>query len=136
MDDVEGFLKVNLIYIHLPLPFSALFDDVAWCKVLICASPLFPKACLFLPHASVDSILDPLDGGLGKDLAWYRQQCNATPVVAVAESSLLWYPDDDTLSPISWHFLSLPYSYKKWLQDDCCELLVCLEELCVEVVVS
>ena len=31
---------------------------------------------------------------------------------------------------------SLPYSCKKWLQDGCCELWVCLEELCVEVVLS
>ena len=45
-------------------------------------------------------------------------------------------PDDDSLFPVSWHVLSLSYSRKKSLQDGYCELWVCLEELCLEVVIS
>ena len=56
VDAVEGLLEVNKIDIQQPLPFSALFNDAAQCEDLICASPLFPKTCLFLPHASVNSI--------------------------------------------------------------------------------
>ena len=40
MDSVKGFLKVTKINGQLPLPFSALFSDVAYYEDLVCASPL------------------------------------------------------------------------------------------------
>ena len=115
VEAVKGFLKVNKIDIQLPLPFSALFNDAAQCEDLSVHPCSFLKpACSFLmPELTASEIRLMIRG---KDLAWYREQCNATPVGAVAECAFLWCPDDDSLCPVSWHFPSLPYSCKKWLK--------------------
>ena len=56
VDAVEDFLKVTKTAVQLPLPFSALFIDVAQCEDLICAHRFFLKpACSFLVTVSTAS---------------------------------------------------------------------------------
>ena len=53
VDAVEGLLEVNKIDIQQPLPFSALFNDVAQCEDLSVHPCSFLKpACSFLMPAS------------------------------------------------------------------------------------
>ena len=66
MDPVESLVKIYiLVDVQLPLPFSALFDDVAQSEDLVCASSSFLKTCLLLSELLVQCFRDLPDDELG-----------------------------------------------------------------------
>ena len=107
--------------VQLPLPFSALLDDVAQSKDLFCASLSFLKTCLLLSESLVYCFRDPADGGLGMDLAVDRQKGGSSPVVTLSQGSFLWNLHD-TLCPFFRNscFSSDSYYHEEWLKNLCC----------------
>ena len=59
---IESLLKILVVDLQLPLPFSALFDDVAQSEDLVCASlSLHPcsKTCWLFSESLVHCFRDP-----------------------------------------------------------------------------
>ena len=65
MDAIESLLKIHVVDIQLPPPFSALFDDVVQSEDLVHASLSFSKTCLLLTKLLVHCFRDLPDDNLG-----------------------------------------------------------------------
>jgi len=70
MNAIESLLKLHVVDIQLPLPFGALFNDVAQSEDLVCTSSSLPKTCLLLSELQIHCFRDPPDDELSKDLGW------------------------------------------------------------------
>ena len=65
---VESLLKIHVVDVQLPLPFSALFDDVldvAQSEDLVRASFSFSKTYLLLSESLVHCVRDPPNDEFG-----------------------------------------------------------------------
>ena len=62
---VESLFKIHVVDVQLPLPFSALFNNVVQSGDLFCASSSFLKTCLLLSESLVNCFRDTPDDELG-----------------------------------------------------------------------
>ena len=69
MDAVESLLKIPLVDLQLPLPFSALFDDVTQSEDVVRSSSFFSKTWLCLSESLVYCFRELPDDELGQGLA-------------------------------------------------------------------
>ena len=65
VDAVESLLKIQVVDVQLPLPFSALFETFAQGEDLVHASLSFSKTCLLLSETQVHCFRDLPDDELG-----------------------------------------------------------------------
>ena len=61
VDAVESLLKVHVADVQLPVPFSAMSDDVAQSEDLVHASSCFSKTCWVLSESLIHCFRDPPD---------------------------------------------------------------------------
>ena len=101
MNTIECFLEVNEVDIQGNIPLNTLLYDVPESKSLIYAASTFPKPCLFLSQLNIQGTINPLEEEYAEDLAGNGQKCYASPVVAVAEVTLLRRPLLQSLGVIS-----------------------------------
>ena len=94
---------------------------------LVCASSSFSKSCLLSSEWLVHCFTDL------PDPAGDRQKGDSSPVVTVVQGSFPRNLHIDTLRPVINYLFFLPYCCKENL---CCKLWLCLEEVCIEAVLS
>ena len=90
----------------------------------LCHSVHCSKTCLLLSKSLVHCFRD---NELGWDLAGDRRKDDYSPFVTVAQGSFLWNLHDDTLRPVNRQVV---------LNNLCCKIWLCLEEFCIEAVLS
>ena len=100
MNIIKCFLEVNEVNIQENIQLDALLYDIPKSKNLTYAASTFLKPCLFLSQLNMQGIIDSLEEDSAEDLAGDGQKCYASPVITVAEVTLLRNFGYKTLTPV------------------------------------